>query len=142
MTTISTSVQQSLPRVSYVKAMDVWTFSCLFFVCASLLEISIVNVMVRKEKRRLDKLKEVKNRHRANGAENQVKSTELDSMLAVNATDNVQEQTEDESEVTVKESPNKYEKIHVWCGVMFPLTFTVFNFIYWWWYVSMYTQSF
>ena len=49
--TISTqsfSVNSSLPRVSYIKAIDIWMTTCLIFVFAALLEFSIANVISRK----------------------------------------------------------------------------------------------
>ncbi|XP_025088016.1 LOW QUALITY PROTEIN: glycine receptor subunit alpha-4-like [Pomacea canaliculata] len=48
MTTQSTGARSSLPRVSYVKAIDVWMSTCLFFVFASLLEFAYINVLSRR----------------------------------------------------------------------------------------------
>ena len=50
-TTTSNSAQASLPRVSYIKAIDVWMIVCLTFVFTSLIEYAIVNVLVRRPAR-------------------------------------------------------------------------------------------
>lgn len=43
MTTISTGVRSSLPRISYVKAIDIYLVMCFIFVFAALLEYAAVN---------------------------------------------------------------------------------------------------
>uniref|UniRef100_A0A1I8IT09 Gamma-aminobutyric acid receptor subunit beta-like n=1 Tax=Macrostomum lignano TaxID=282301 RepID=A0A1I8IT09_9PLAT len=43
MTTISTGVRSSLPRISYVKAIDIYLVMCFVFVFAALLEYAMVN---------------------------------------------------------------------------------------------------
>lgn len=40
-----TNINSSLPRVSYLKSIDVWMFICLFFIILSLFEYAIVNRM-------------------------------------------------------------------------------------------------
>nr|AAB31234.1 GABA receptor beta subunit homolog [Drosophila melanogaster, Peptide Partial, 57 aa] [Drosophila melanogaster] len=42
MTTISTGVRSSLPRISYVKAIDIYLCMCFVFVFAALLEYAAV----------------------------------------------------------------------------------------------------
>ena len=43
MTTISTGVRSNLPRISYVKAIDIYLVKCFVFVFAALLEYALVN---------------------------------------------------------------------------------------------------
>lgn len=53
MTTQSSGARATLPRVSYIKAIDVWMATCLLFVFTALIEFSIVNVKARVQQRRL-----------------------------------------------------------------------------------------
>jgi len=50
-TTMSSSARETLPRVSYIKAIDVWMIICLLFVFLSLIEYAVVNVLARKPAR-------------------------------------------------------------------------------------------
>lgn len=46
--TQSSSVNASLPRVSYTKAIDIWMITCLVFVFAALIEFAVSNILSRK----------------------------------------------------------------------------------------------
>ncbi|CAL4069877.1 unnamed protein product, partial [Meganyctiphanes norvegica] len=60
MTTISTGVRSSLPRISYVKAIDIYLVMCFVFVFAALLEYSAVNYTYwgQRAKKKAKKMKE------------------------------------------------------------------------------------
>ena len=49
MSTHSAGSRSSLPRVSYIKAIDVWMSVCQVFVFSSLIEFAFVNVYSRKK---------------------------------------------------------------------------------------------
>ncbi|KAK6172619.1 hypothetical protein SNE40_016237 [Patella caerulea] len=49
MTTQSSGVNASLPRVSYTKAIDIWMSTCLLFVFGALIEFAVVNVLSRNK---------------------------------------------------------------------------------------------
>ena len=48
----STGSKGQLPRVSYIKAIDVWMSTCLVFAFTSLIEFAVVNVWSRQDDRR------------------------------------------------------------------------------------------
>lgn len=60
MTTISNGVRSSLPRISYVKAIDIYLVTCFVFVFAALLEYAAVNYTYwgkrAKKKRRIKEM--------------------------------------------------------------------------------------
>ena len=58
MTTQSSGARAELPRVSYIKAMDVWMATCLIFVAAALVEFAYVNVLARVQQRRMASVKD------------------------------------------------------------------------------------
>jgi C4-dicarboxylate transporter len=55
-TTMSSGALSQLPRVSYVKALDVWLATCLTFVFCGLIEFAIANYIARVEMDRQNKL--------------------------------------------------------------------------------------
>lgn len=59
MTTISTGVRSSLPRISYVKAIDIYLVMSFVFVFAALLEYAAVNYTYwgKRAKKRKNKMK-------------------------------------------------------------------------------------
>lgn len=68
MTTISTGVRSSLPRISYVKAIDIYLVMCFVFVFAALLEYAAVNYTYwgARAKKKSKKSKEIEERKTGN----------------------------------------------------------------------------
>jgi len=52
MATQTSSINQKLPPVSYMKALDVWTGVCLMFVFGALMEFALVNYASRSDQHR------------------------------------------------------------------------------------------
>ena len=46
----TTATSGGLPKVSYIKAMDIWFFACQIFTFISLIEYAQVNVLLREQK--------------------------------------------------------------------------------------------
>ncbi|XP_072040422.1 gamma-aminobutyric acid receptor subunit beta-2-like isoform X2 [Amphiura filiformis] len=66
MTTISTSLRADLPRISYIKAIDIYVITCFGFVFAALIEYAIANFIFWSGQKR--KAKEAKIQTDANAA--------------------------------------------------------------------------
>ena len=82
MTTISTGVRSSLPRISYVKAIDIYLVVCFVFVFAALLEYAAVNYTYwgARAKKESKKTKEAEERKPVQG-----KKEFLTFILSVNS---------------------------------------------------------
>ncbi|KAA8595354.1 hypothetical protein FQN60_012489 [Etheostoma spectabile] len=68
MTTQSSGSRTSLPKVSYVKAIDIWMAVCLLFVFSALLEYAAVNFVSRQHKDLLRFRRQHKNKSKSSGA--------------------------------------------------------------------------
>ncbi|XP_070771230.1 glycine receptor subunit alpha-3 isoform X2 [Enoplosus armatus] len=82
MTTQSSGSRTSLPKVSYVKAIDIWMAVCLLFVFSALLEYAAVNFVSRQHKELLRFRRQPKNKSK----EGEVHESRLTSTAAVTST--------------------------------------------------------
>ncbi|KAK9981172.1 hypothetical protein ABG768_000733 [Culter alburnus] len=73
MTTQSSGSRTSLPKVSYVKAIDIWMAVCLLFVFSALLEYAAVNFVSRQHK----ELLRFRRRRKKSGKEEDVRESRL-----------------------------------------------------------------
>ncbi|XP_052721052.1 glycine receptor subunit alpha-2-like isoform X4 [Crassostrea angulata] len=106
MTTQSSGARATLPRVSYIKAIDVWMATCLLFVFIALIEFSIVNVKARVQQRRLSLNK-------------------LPLLIH-----NKEEANVENPEIT-KKSRDNARRVDKISRILFPTAFFGFNIIYW-----------
>ncbi|XP_061763248.1 glycine receptor subunit alpha-3 isoform X3 [Nerophis ophidion] len=81
MTTQSSGSRTSLPKVSYVKAIDIWMAVCLLFVFSALLEYAAVNFVSRQHKELLRFRRPPKK-----SKEGEVQESRLTSATAVTST--------------------------------------------------------
>lgn len=120
----------SLPPVSYVKAIDVWTVTCLVFVFAALLEYAIVSTYSRHETKRLS-IKVIQN--------NQT------NKHTINLKRNVCEENGniggERSEAAYAQMRSKAKRMDVISRITFPLIFLCFSFGYWTWYLKKTLKS-
>ncbi|XP_046718571.1 glycine receptor subunit alpha-3 isoform X3 [Silurus meridionalis] len=144
MTTQSSGSRTSLPKVSYVKAIDIWMAVCLLFVFSALLEYAAVNFVSRQHKellrfrrrrKKLRKEEEVRE-SRHSYAPNTGKDASIPKSTNNTGSNSLQAQT---SANVPNKSPEEMRKIFIdrakkidtISRAGFPLAFLFFNIFYW-----------
>ncbi|XP_048884832.1 glycine receptor subunit alphaZ1 isoform X1 [Brienomyrus brachyistius] len=144
MTTQSSGSRASLPKVSYVKAIDIWMAVCLLFVFSALLEYAAVNFIARQHKellrfrRRRRHLKEDEaGEGRFSFAAYGMGPTCLQAKdgMAIKGNSNNAPSSANPPEKTVEEMRKIFiaraKRIDTVSRVAFPLVFLIFNIFYW-----------
>ncbi|CAH1777908.1 unnamed protein product [Owenia fusiformis] len=120
-TTQSVGVWMSLPRVSYVKAIDIWMSACVIFVFSASLEFALVNTMSRKEIRRMS----IRMRSQSND-----KDVPTDSIKRM--------ADEHAYGITKHYDPHSRQlarKVDKISRRLFPIVYIIFNIVYWCYYL-------
>ncbi|KAL3995772.1 serine protease 57 [Sarotherodon galilaeus] len=158
MTTQSSGSRTSLPKVSYVKAIDIWMAVCLLFVFSALLEYAAVNFVSRQHKELLRFRRHNKNKSKEGGAHesrptsaaavtstpsnskeskasanNAVSALNTPGATAQNATQNAPAAASGgkSTEEMRKLFIDRAKKIDTVSRAGFPLAFLFFNIFYW-----------
>ncbi|CAG7818669.1 unnamed protein product [Allacma fusca] len=158
MATQTSGINQTLPPVSYTKALDVWTGVCLTFVFGALLEFALVNYASRSDQHR----ENVKKQRRQWELE---QAAALEAAAAVAAADHMEDSNavfgmkplvrhprealaldkarqceihmamapkrEGCARTWLSKFPSRSKRIDVVSRITFPLIFALFNLAYW-----------
>ncbi|KAL7981878.1 hypothetical protein Chor_000935 [Crotalus horridus] len=140
MTTQSSGSRTSLPKVSYVKAIDIWMAVCLLFVFSALLEYAAVNFVSRQHKELLRFHRKRKKNKDDDIRENRFNFTGYgmgppciqakDGVVPKGSNNQVQSAflTPEEMRKVFIDRAKKIDTISRAC---FPLAFLIFNIFYW-----------
>ncbi|XP_059408502.1 glycine receptor subunit alpha-3-like isoform X2 [Carassius carassius] len=141
MTTQSSGSRTSLPKVSYVKAIDIWMAVCLLFVFSALLEYAAVNFVSRQHK----ELLRFRRKRKKSGKEEDVQESRL-SITPSSGKDGAVPKAANNAATTTsipaltagksheemrKLFIDRAKKIDTVSRAGFPLAFLFFNIFYW-----------
>uniref|UniRef100_A0A8C9U8G1 Glycine receptor alpha 3 n=1 Tax=Scleropages formosus TaxID=113540 RepID=A0A8C9U8G1_SCLFO len=134
MTTQSSGSRTSLPKVSYVKAIDIWMAVCLLFVFSALLEYAAVNFVSRQHKELLRfRRRRKKSRQSISASAGAPCNAGKDGAIAANnsAPQNPAPPAAKSHEEMRKIFIDRAKKIDTVSRACFPLAFLFFNIFYW-----------
>uniref|UniRef100_A0A3P8VXQ6 Glycine receptor, alpha 1 n=1 Tax=Cynoglossus semilaevis TaxID=244447 RepID=A0A3P8VXQ6_CYNSE len=145
MTTQSSGSRASLPKVSYVKAIDIWMAVCLLFVFSALLEYAAVNFIARQHKELL-RFSRRRRRHMKEDETGEGRFSfpgygmgpaclQAKDGMAIKGNNNNAGATSAAPEKSIEEMKKLFisraKRIDTVSRVAFPLVFLIFNIFYW-----------
>ncbi|XP_034298544.1 glycine receptor subunit alpha-3 isoform X2 [Pantherophis guttatus] len=140
MTTQSSGSRASLPKVSYVKAIDIWMAVCLLFVFSALLEYAAVNFVSRQHKELLRFHRKRKKNKDDDIRDNRFNFTGYGmSPPCIQAKDGVVPKGSNNPVQSASLTPEEMRKVFIdrakkidtLSRACFPLAFLIFNIFYW-----------
>uniref|UniRef100_A0A3P8SFV0 Glycine receptor, alpha 4b n=1 Tax=Amphiprion percula TaxID=161767 RepID=A0A3P8SFV0_AMPPE len=130
MTTQSSGSRASLPKVSYVKAIDIWMAVCLLFVFAALLEYAAVNFVSRQHKEFFRLRKKLKEQQRQRASYGLALST--GSAPEMDATPVFADLPPGLGFYDIRRRfVDRAKRIDTISRAVFPMSFLMFNVLYW-----------
>ncbi|CAD6187285.1 unnamed protein product [Caenorhabditis auriculariae] len=147
------NIVKNLPRVSYVKALDIWMFGCVGFIFLSLVELAVVGFADKLDAKRRRHMRYVKSKEQMmmrSDSEQQwlsrlAEGTPVNSNVSnANKDGNGnlrRKKSEEKRQKLLLQMENPLhvngEKIDEISAKLFPLLFTAFNIFYWFYYIGM-----
>ena len=113
MTALHIGINQTLPPVSYFKAIDIWCFACLLMICLALMECILVSYLSKPSSRPTQPVPK--------------DSAELQPLQGSNC----EEKPREVQCCTGARKQNLAAKINNASRVIFPVSFILFNIIFW-----------
>ncbi|TRY98766.1 hypothetical protein DNTS_025503 [Danionella cerebrum] len=152
MTTLSISARSSLPKVSYATAMDWFIAVCFAFVASALVEFAAVNyyatLEANREKRRLSRGSILESTAQGSDEEPETPQSDTSGQSRKRRANSVYEAPQTRVPIFLQGSavpPNMMlagtSSIDKYARILFPLTFGIFNIIYWAFYLSKDTME-
>ncbi|XP_017279656.1 gamma-aminobutyric acid receptor subunit alpha-6a [Kryptolebias marmoratus] len=152
MTTLSISARQSLPKVAYATAMDWFIAVCFAFVASALVEFAAVNYFatlqanrLKKQKARQDKLEVLA----AGSEDDDTISSDSSPRGGLRRRNHSESYSEPHLPIFLQQGSAFPQfpqlagtsRIDVYARVLFPLTFALFNLVYWYTYLARDTMQ-
>ncbi|KAK1175901.1 glycine receptor subunit alpha-3 [Acipenser oxyrinchus oxyrinchus] len=139
MTTQSSGSRTSLPKVSYVKAIDIWMAVCLLFVFSALLEYAAVNFVSRQHKELLRFRRKRKKNKDEDVRESRLSFAAYGVGQCLQGKDRVTPKVPNNTTTTAAKTQeemrklfiDRAKKIDTVSRAGFPLAFLFFNIFYW-----------
>nr|XP_054751755.1 glycine receptor subunit alpha-1-like [Lytechinus pictus] len=149
-TTMTSGIQESLPVVTYAKAIDIWLAACLFFVFMALLEYALANYLLtlhRKRKEAIEALEaSLKSESSARGSPPTTKEGLLEEQLSryqaqyaapIKGQSSGNSSDEETQNPLVLPTPWTADRVDQLARYIYPVAFFLFNLIYWPLYIHM-----
>ncbi|XP_067943197.1 glycine receptor subunit alphaZ1-like [Watersipora subatra] len=134
------STLAQLPKVSYIKLVDVWLTGCLAFVFAGFLEYALVNKLATKEKEtKVNCISEVPNTWKCDYKLLKAPKRKAAAEKSTTAVNNFTPEMNASSKFSSEEDPNKSfkpkmslsDQVDFYSKFAFPSAFLLFNLVLW-----------